>query len=74
MDKQLIISDAKVMLGKPIVSGTRITVELILEKLAVGETIDQIIQAHPQLTRDAVYAAIDFAARSLKSEYIYPLN
>ena len=51
------------MMGKPVISGTRITVELILEKLAAGETIEQILDAHPRLTREAVFAALDFAAK-----------
>jgi len=62
------------MLGKPIVTGTRITVELILEKLAAGETFDQLLEAHPRLTRPAILAALDFAARTLRSDVIYPLT
>jgi uncharacterized protein (DUF433 family) len=62
MDKQLIISDPNVMMGKPVVAGTRITVELILEKLSAGETVEQILEAHPRLTREAIQAALVFAA------------
>ncbi|MEK6407511.1 MAG: DUF433 domain-containing protein [Acidobacteriota bacterium] len=51
------------MMGKPVVAGTRITVELILEKLAAGETIDQILEAHGRLTLEGVLAALDLAAR-----------
>jgi uncharacterized protein (DUF433 family) len=47
MEKNLIISDPQVMLGKPVIAGTRITVELVLERLAAGETIEQILEAHP---------------------------
>jgi uncharacterized protein (DUF433 family) len=47
MQKQWIASNPKVMMGKPVIAGTRITVELILEKLAAGETIEQILEAHP---------------------------
>jgi len=43
----LITSDPKIMMGKPVVKGTRITVELILEKLAAGETVEQILSEHP---------------------------
>ena len=49
----LIEADPRVMMGKPVVRGTRITVQLILEKLAAGESIDAILQAHPRLTREA---------------------
>ena len=47
-----ITSDPKIMMGKPTVGGTRITVELILEKLAAGETIEQILAEHPRLTAE----------------------
>ena len=60
MDKQLIQSDPSVIMGKPVIAGTRITVELILEKLAAGESIEQIVDAHPRLTKEAVLAALDF--------------
>jgi len=50
MSEALIRSDPKIMMGKPTVAGTRITVELILEKLAAGETLDQILSEHPRLT------------------------
>lgn len=57
-------SNPAIMMGKPVVSGTRITVELILEKLAAGETIEQLLAAHPRLTREGILAALDFASRS----------
>jgi uncharacterized protein (DUF433 family) len=59
MEKHLIQSDPSIMMGKPVIAGTRITVELILEKLAAGETIEQILDAHPRLTMEAVLAALD---------------
>ena len=69
---KLIVSDPAVMMGKPVVAGTRITVESILEKLAAGESIDQVLQAHPRLTREAVYAALAFAAEALRADVVYP--
>ena len=57
METNLIKSDPSVMMGKPVVAGTRITVELIVEKLAAGESVEQIIDAHPNLTREAILAA-----------------
>jgi len=62
MKDQLIQSHPTIMMGKPVVAGTRITVELILEKLGAGETIEQILEAHPRLTKPAILAAIEFAA------------
>ena len=73
MGKELIRSDPNVMMGKPVIAGTRITVELILEKLAAGETVEQILEAHPQLTREAIQAALEFAAEALRADVVYPL-
>lgn len=54
------------MMGKPVIVGTRITVELILEKLAAGETVEQILEAHPRLTKKAVSAALAYAAEAMR--------
>ncbi len=67
MSGQLIQSDPAIMMGKPVVAGTRITVELVLEKLAAGETIEQILEAHPRVTRQGILGALEFAARALPS-------
>jgi uncharacterized protein (DUF433 family) len=69
----LIESNPGVMMGKPVIRGTRLTVEHILEKLAAGETIEQLLQAHPRLTRKAVLAAIEFGAQALRADVIYPV-
>jgi len=74
MQRQWIVSDPKVMMGKPVIAGTRITVELILEKLAAGETIQQILEAHPHLTREAILAALAFAKEALRADVVYPLS
>jgi uncharacterized protein (DUF433 family) len=72
--KQYIVADPAVMLGKPVVSGTRITVESILERLAAGETLDQLLDTHPRLTRDGVLAALAFAAETLRLDTVYPVE
>lgn len=69
---ELIVSDPAILMGKPVVAGTRISVELILEKLAAGESVDQILQAHPRLTREGISAALAFAAAALRSDVLYP--
>ncbi len=69
-----IISDPAIMMGKPIIAGTRITVELILEKLAAGETTEQILDAHPRLTREAIREALAFAAKALRADVVYPIS
>jgi uncharacterized protein (DUF433 family) len=63
-------SNPKVMLGKPVVKGTRITVEHILRKLAGGMTVNEIIADHPHLTPDDVYAAVEYAADFLAGDEI----
>ena len=67
MERQTIETDPSILMGKPVVSGTRITVELILEKLAAGESMEQILSAHPRLTEDGVRAALAYAAQSLRT-------
>jgi uncharacterized protein (DUF433 family) len=66
-------SDPAIMMGKPVITGTRVTVELVLEKLAAGETVEQLLEAHPRLTREGVLAALDFAARALRADVVYPI-
>ena len=73
MDARLILSDPSVMMGKPVVAGTRITIELILEKLSSGNTIEEAVEAHPRLTREGVLAALNFAARALRADVVYPV-
>ncbi|MGD8792466.1 MAG: DUF433 domain-containing protein [Anaerolineae bacterium] len=73
MREKWVVSDPNVMMGKPVIVGTRITVELILEKLAAGESIEQILDAHPRLTREAIQAALSFAKEALRADVIYPV-
>jgi uncharacterized protein (DUF433 family) len=74
MAVEIITANPNVMMGKPVIAGTRITVELVLEKLAAGETVEQILAAHPRLTRAQVLAAVDFAAKALKGDHVYPIE
>jgi len=71
---QLIQCNPAIMMGKPVVAGTRITVELILDKLAAGESYEQILEAHPRLTREAILAAIAFASRALRNDVVYGIG
>ena len=71
---KLIVSDSGIMMGKPVIAGTRITVEPILEKLATGETVEDLIAAHPRLTSEAVKAALAFAAAAMRADVVYPLT
>ncbi len=74
MNQTLIQSDPDIMAGKPVVKGTRITVELILEKLGAGETVEQLLEEHPRLTRGGVLAALRFGAEVLRADVSYPLS
>lgn len=55
-------------------AGTRITVDLILEKLGNGESIEAVLESHPRLTREGVLAALRFAAQALRAEVVYPVS
>ena len=67
----MIVVDPDIMLGKPIIAGTRITVDLILEKMAAGETIDQILDEYPQHTKEGILAALAYASDAMKSITTY---
>ena len=60
--------DPTVMLGKPTIRGTRITVELVLRKMAEGATMAELIESYPQLSPDAIRAAMAYAADTLAHE------
>ena len=64
MDPKLIQSNPSIMMGKPVIAGTRIPVELILEKFAAGETIEQLLDAYPRLTEEGIRAAFLFRCRN----------
>jgi len=63
----------KIMMGKPVIRGTRITVEQILENLSESNSIDDVLIAHPHLTKDQVHAALSFAAQSIRGDEIYAI-
>ena len=66
---ELIVSDPNIMMGKPVCAGTRITVELIMEKLNCGESVRQILLSHPNLTKSAILAAVEFAKKEKRSRH-----
>ncbi|MCF7990458.1 MAG: DUF433 domain-containing protein [Thiohalocapsa sp.] len=69
-----IISNRDVMMGKPVIKGTRITVESILERLAAGESEAQIIEANPRLRLSDIREALRFAADALHADVVYPTD
>jgi uncharacterized protein (DUF433 family) len=64
----------KIMLGKPVIRGTRIPVELLLRKLGEGATESDLLDAYPRLTREDIQAALSYAAAALRHEEIMLLE
>ncbi len=60
MDQPQIVSNANVMLGKPVIAGTRIPVEHVLKELGAGTTIDELLEMHLHLTREMILAALRY--------------
>jgi uncharacterized protein (DUF433 family) len=66
--REYIVSDPDILVGKPTVKGTRISVQLILGWLANGWTHEMILQSYPQLNRDSILAALAFATEVMRDE------
>ena len=64
--RDYIVSDPAILVGKPTVKGTRLSVDLILDRLADGWTTDDLFHAYPRLTSEALQAVFAFAAEPLK--------
>lgn len=72
--QERITSDPGVMFGKPVIKGTRVPVELILEKLAAGRTIEQLLHSYPHLKAEDIFACLTFAAGSVKNIMAYEIG
>lgn len=72
--KERIVSDYQIMLGKPIIKGTRITVELLLRKLSEGATTQDLLVMYPHLQEDDVLAALMYASNILANEEVIMLK
>lgn len=72
--RQYITADSNVLFGKPAIKGTRIAVEQVLDELAGGTSIEELLEEYPRLTLEAIHAVLAFAADILRSEVIYPLD
>jgi len=64
-------SKPDILYGKPVIVNTRIPVDLILEKLATGDTIGDLLAAYPRIKKEDIMACLLFAADSVKNEVIY---
>jgi uncharacterized protein (DUF433 family) len=66
-----IVVDPKVLVGKPIIKGTRIAVEFVVDLLARGWTVEEILKEYDHLTREDIRACLAYASELLKTERIY---
>lgn len=69
-----VIVDPKIMVGKPVIKGTRIPVDILLRKLAHNLSVEEILKDYPQLSKEDIKAAIEYAASSLQLENVYSLS
>jgi uncharacterized protein (DUF433 family) len=67
-------SDPEVLLGKPVIKGTRLSIEFLLGLLAVGWTQEQVLENYPTLTPEALRAAFAFASESMQDESLYTVR
>ncbi len=72
--KERIVIDPKTLVGKPLIKGTRISVEFILELLVNGWSYEQILENYPQLEKEDILAAIEYSMELVRLEEAYPLE
>lgn len=71
--RERIVVDPKVLAGKPIVKGTRMAVEFVIDLLGRGWTVEQVLEQYDHLSRDDVQACLAYAGEVLKAERVYPM-
>lgn len=71
--QEYIHSDPDILIGKPVVKGTRLSIDFILRLFGNGWTISQVLESYPQLTIDSLQAVFAFAAESLSQETVYAM-
>lgn len=69
-----IIIDSGILVGKPVIKGTRLAVEFIVDLLANGWTIDEILRNYPGITREDIQACLAYASQLLHEERVFPLG
>jgi uncharacterized protein (DUF433 family) len=72
--QERIIADPKVLAGKPVIKGTRLAVEFVLDLLAEGWSEAEILQNYPRLTHEDIQACLSYASALIKSEKVYPIK
>ncbi|MEM0054236.1 MAG: DUF433 domain-containing protein [Nitrososphaeria archaeon] len=71
--RERIVFDEKILVGKPVIKGTRLSVEFILDLLGNGWAIENILENYPRLKKEDIIAVLKYAAEVLKEEKVYPL-
>lgn len=66
-----VVCDPEIMIGKPVIKGTRMPIEIIVEKIAAGETVPRLLDDYPFLKEDDIRAALFYSARSVAREEVY---
>jgi len=69
-----IVVDPQILTGKPVVRGTRISVELVVDLIAAGWSREQILASYPDLSEDDIRACLAYASELLREEKVYPLK
>ena len=72
--QERIIIDPEILVGKPVVKGSRLAVEFIIDLLAKGWSEDEILRNYPGLSQEDIRACLSYASEILRAEKIYPLN
>ena len=72
--EERIVVDPRVLRGKAVIKGTRIPVYLILELLAAGMSVEDILKEYPELKEEDIRAALEYASKLLKNEVVLPLE
>ena len=72
MAKPRIISDSNILVGKPVIEGTRLSVEFILEEIAF-HSIEEMLAEYPSLSREGIQAALEYASGVIKNEDVMPV-
>jgi uncharacterized protein (DUF433 family) len=67
-----IIVDPRIMVGKPVIRGTRIPVDAVIHRIALGDTIEELLEDYPKITRLDVKAALEYAESLVRGEDVLP--
>jgi uncharacterized protein (DUF433 family) len=71
--KERIVVDPDILVGKPVVKGTRLAVEFIIDLLAQGWSVEEILRNYPGLNREDIQACLAYASAMLQAEKVYPI-